>query len=281
MQRSDALGSGITDSPIRLVIADDHEATRTGLRLALGPLGFNVVAEAADAERAIGTVLRERPEQCLVATHLPGGGIRAAAEIHARAPEVAIVVLDTAADENALFAALDAGAAGYLLKDIEPGALGDALRGVQRGEAAIPRHLLGSVVAEFRARSPGSVPGQDRAALASLTQRQLHVLDLLSAGVGTVEVGRRLAIAPTRCGAMSRRSWRGWVSMAALGRSRPIARSASPRPAGGRWPAACEWRVVRPHERRGRTRSSLAEALSAATQACGDGASRTSTPEGR
>jgi DNA-binding NarL/FixJ family response regulator len=142
-------------------------------------------------------VLRERPEQCLIATHLPGRGIRAAAEIHARAPEVAIVVLDTAADENALFAALDAGAAGYLLKDIEPGALGDALRGVQQGEAAIPRHLLASMVAEFRARSPGGVPGQDRVTLASLTKRQLHVLELLSSGANTVEVGRRLAIAPT------------------------------------------------------------------------------------
>jgi len=197
MQRSDPLGSGVLDSPIRLVIADDHEATSAGLRLALGPLGFDVVAEAADADSAIGAVLRERPEQCLIATHLPGGGISAAAEINARAPEVAIVVLDTAADENALFAALDAGAAGYLLKDIEPGALGAALRGVQRGEAAIPRHLLASVVAEFRARSPGGIPGQDRMALASLTDRQLHVLDLLSTGASTVEVGRRLAIAPT------------------------------------------------------------------------------------
>jgi DNA-binding NarL/FixJ family response regulator len=197
MQRSDPLGNGVPHSPIRLVIADDHEATRTGLRLALGSLGFNVAAEAADADSAIRAVLRERPEQCLIATHLPGGGIRAAAEIHARAPEVAIVVLDTAADENALFAALDAGAAGYLLKDIEPGALGAALRGVQRGEAAIPRHLLASVVAEFRARSPGGVPGQDRVALASLTKRQLHVLELLSTGANTVEVGRRLAIAPT------------------------------------------------------------------------------------
>jgi DNA-binding NarL/FixJ family response regulator len=197
MQRSDPLGDWVPDSPVRLVIADDHEATRTGLRLALGSLGFNVAAEAADADSAIRAVLRERPEQCLIATHLPGGGIRAAAEIHARAPEVAIVVLDTAADENALFAALDAGAAGYLLKDIEPGALGAALRGVQRGEAAIPRHLLASVVAEFRARSPGGVPGQDRVALASLTKRQLHVLELLSTGANTVEVGRRLAIAPT------------------------------------------------------------------------------------
>jgi len=197
MQRSDPLGEGVPDSPVRLVIADDHEATRTGLRLALGSLGFSVAAEAADADSAIRAVLRERPEQCLIATHLRGGGIRAAAEIHARAPEVAIVVLDTAADENALFAALDAGAAGYLLKDIEPGALGDALRGVQRGEAAIPRHLLASVVAEFRARSPGGAPGQDRVTLASLTERQLHVLELLSTGANTGEVGRRLAIAPT------------------------------------------------------------------------------------
>src|SRR4051812_5442107 len=124
MQRSDLLGDEVSDSPLRLVIADDHEAARTGLRLALGPLGFRVAAEAADADSTIRAVLRERPDQCLIATHLPGGGIRAAAEIHARAPDVAIVMLDTAADETALFAALDAGAAGYLLKDIEPRALG-------------------------------------------------------------------------------------------------------------------------------------------------------------
>ena len=197
MQRSDPLDAGVTDSPLRLVIADDHEATRKGLGLALRPLGFFVAAEAADADSAIRAVKRERPEQCLIAAHLPGGGIRAATEIHARAPEVAIVVLDTAADESALFAALDAGAAGYLLKDIEPEALGEVLRGVQRGEPAIPRHLLSSVVAEFRARNPGGVLGQERVALASLTERQLHVLELLSTGANTVEVGRRLAIAPT------------------------------------------------------------------------------------
>jgi DNA-binding NarL/FixJ family response regulator len=198
MQRSDPLDTGVLDSPLRLVIADDHEATRKGLGLALSPLGFSVAAEAADADSAIGAVLRERPEQCLIATHLPGGGIRAATEIHARAPEVAIVMLDTAADETALFAALDAGAAGYLLKDIEPGALGDALRGVHRGEAAIPRHLVAALVSEFRDRSPGGDGlGRDRARLASLTERQLRVLELLSTGASTVEVGRRLAIAPT------------------------------------------------------------------------------------
>jgi DNA-binding NarL/FixJ family response regulator len=198
MQRSDLLGDEVSDSPLRLVIADDHEAARAGLRLALGPLGFRVAAEAADADSTIRAVLRERPDQCLIATHLPGGGIRAAAEIHTRAPDVAIVMLDTAADETALFAALDAGAAGYLLKDIDPGALGDALRGVERGEAAIPRRLLASVVSEFRARNlGGGVPGQDRPTPVSLTQRQLHVLQLLSNGASTVEIGQRLAIAPT------------------------------------------------------------------------------------
>lgn len=198
MQRSDLLGDEVSDSPLRLVIADDHEAARTGLRLALVPVGFRVAAEAADADSTIRAVLRERPDQCLIATHLPGGGIRAAAEIHARAPDVAIVMLDTAADETALFAALDAGAAGYLLKDIEPRALGDALRGVERGEAAIPRRLLASVVSEFRARNlGGDLASQDRATPLSLTERQLHVLELLCNGASTVEIGQRLAIAPT------------------------------------------------------------------------------------
>ena len=190
--------NGVPGRPLRLVVADDHEATRAGLRLALGKRGFSVAGDAADADSAIRLVLQVRPDLCLIATHLPGGGIHAAREIHARAPEVAIVMLDTAADEDALFAALDAGAAGYLLKDIEPRALGDALRGVERGEAAIPSHLLARVVSEFRARSLGGhVSGQEPVAFASLTVRQLRVLELLSTGASTVEVGRRLAIAPT------------------------------------------------------------------------------------
>jgi two-component system nitrate/nitrite response regulator NarL len=83
-------------------------------------------------------VLRERPDECLIATSLPGGGIRAAAEIHARAPEVAIVMVGTVPDDAELFAALEAGARGSLLRDIAPTALGNALRGIMRGEAAIP-----------------------------------------------------------------------------------------------------------------------------------------------
>ena len=198
MPRDDAPDNGPHDGPLELVVADDHEATRAGLRLALGPRGFTVAAEAADADSAIRAVTRVRPDQCLIATHLPGGGIRAAAEIHAHAPHVAIVMLGTVADEAELFAALEAGAAGYLLKDIDPRALGKALRGVNQGEAAIPRYLVAAVIAEFRVRSLATGgAGQARATLASLTERQMRVLELLSKGASTVEIGRRLDISPT------------------------------------------------------------------------------------
>jgi DNA-binding NarL/FixJ family response regulator len=195
-QRRQPVDNGAPGRPLRLVLADDHEAARAGVRLALRPPGFVFAAEAADAESAIHAALRVRPDQCLIATHLPGGGIRAATEIHAGAPEVAIVMLVTVADEGELFAALDAGAAGYLIKDIGPTALGNALRGIKRGEAAIPRCLVRSVVSEFRARCAAARLGQERTILAALTARQLCVLELLAHGASTAEIGRSLAISP-------------------------------------------------------------------------------------
>ena len=196
MQRRESTNDRVTERLLRLVVADDHEAIRAGVRRALGPLGFTFAAEAADADSAVSAVVRVRPDACLIATHLPGGGIRAARQIHASAPEVGIVMLGTVDDEAELFAALDAGAAGYLLKDIGPTALGNALRGLKRGEAAIPRYLVARLVSEFRAR--GAAGGrQERTMLAPLTARQLCVLEHLSNGASTAEIGRRLAISPT------------------------------------------------------------------------------------
>lgn len=198
MHPTETSRDGVADRPLVLVVADDHEATRTGLRLILAPRGFAVAAEAADADSAVEAAVRARPDVCLIATHLPGGGLRAAAEIHVRAPEVAIVMLTPTADRAELFAALDAGAAGYLLKDIEPGALESALRGVERGEAALPRSLVAAVLAEFRARGlAGTLAGRGDVGLPSLTGRQLGVLELLSEGIATDEIGGRLGISPT------------------------------------------------------------------------------------
>jgi len=180
-----------------LVIADGHEAYRLGIRRALDPRKFMVVAEAADADSAIRAVLRSGPDHCLIATHLPGGGARAASAIRASATAVVIVMLGSEAAGAELFAALDAGADGYLVKDIEPPALGAALSGVKRGEAPIHRHLVGELVSEFRARGAVRAPGHERTALDALTARQLLVLELLSTGACTAEVGRRLAISPS------------------------------------------------------------------------------------
>jgi DNA-binding NarL/FixJ family response regulator len=198
MPQRGSLDDGGPHRSVRIALADDHEATRAGLRLALRPHGFTIAAEAADAHSAIRAVAHARPDQCLIATHLPGGGIHAAAEIHACAPEVAIVMLDTAADKPTLFAALEAGAVGYLLMDIEPLALGNALRGVQRGEAALPRHLVAEVISEFRARSAAGTPPRLNGTMPyALTERQRYVLELLTEGASTAEIGRRLGISPT------------------------------------------------------------------------------------
>ena len=196
MQRRDPPDDRVTERPLRLVVADDQEAIRVGVRRALGPLGFTFAAEAADADSAVRAVVRARPDACLIATHLPGGGIRAATQIHASAPDVGIVMLGMADNDAELFAALDAGAAGYLLKDIGPTALGNALRGLMRGEAAIPRYLVARLVSEFRARSAAG-GRQERTTLAPITGRQLCVLEHLSNGASTAEIGRCLSISPT------------------------------------------------------------------------------------
>ena len=185
-------------SRLRLVVADDHEASRAGLSVTLGTRGFTVDAEAIDAESALEAVLRVHPDICLLATHLPGGGIRAAGEISARAPDVPVVMLGSVADESELFAALDAGAAGYLLKDIDAGELDAALHGVVRGEGAISAALVAGLFSEFRQRGRAAgLRWEAGTLLHSLTKRQLGVLELLSAGMGTREVASRLRISTT------------------------------------------------------------------------------------
>jgi len=180
---------------LRVVVVDDHAPTRTGIRLALQAERFDVAAETGDAAQAVAAVARERPDACLIAVDLRDGGIATAARIHAEAPGTSIVMLGSAPDEHAFFAALEAGASGYLLKDIEPRCLVEALRGVARGEAAIPRSLVARLVAEFRARSRDA--GAHAHRVRSLSPREARVLELLVEGRDTAAVASALAISPT------------------------------------------------------------------------------------
>lgn len=180
---------------LRVLIADDHVPTRAGVRDALERDGWLVCAEAPDAERAIASARDTRPDVCLLDITMPGNGIRAAAVIARDLPDSAIVMLTASHDDHDLFDALRAGAVGYLLKDIEPDRLGPALRGVLRGEAALPRRLMARVLEEFQQRGKRTILIRRKRG-PQLTSREFEVLDMLRNGLTTDEVAKRLFIAP-------------------------------------------------------------------------------------
>lgn len=180
---------------IRVLLADDHGATRLDIRETLeGAEGFAVCAEAEDAATAIDAAVRTRPDLCLLDIRMPGNGIAAAWEITARLPETRVVMLTVSRDDRDLFGALRAGAAGYLLKDLDPARLPGTLMDVLRGEAALPGALVARVIEEFRDRAPRRrqiVAGDTTQAL---TSREWEVLDLMRRGSTTAEIARRLVL---------------------------------------------------------------------------------------
>lgn len=180
---------------IRVLVADDHPLTRLGIRHALGD-EFEVCAETGDADSAVEAAQRELPDICLIDVCMPGNGISAAARISAHLPGTAIVMITAARDDDTLFAALRAGAIGYLPKDIAFTRLPEALHGVLAGEAAVPRRVTARLLGEFRrpARLPHLRP-VSRAG-ANLTGRETDVLELLVEGLGTGDIGGRLFLSP-------------------------------------------------------------------------------------
>jgi len=179
---------------LTVLIADDHAPTRAGVRGALRDGGFAVVAEANRADAAVEGALRERPDVCVLDINMPGSGIAAAARITEQLPDTAVVMLTVSREDQDLFASLRAGALGYLLKDMDPGRLAAALRGVLSGEAALPRTLVARVIGEFRAaeRRP-SLPLVRRRG-AKLTAREWEVLELLREQLTTAQIAHRLGL---------------------------------------------------------------------------------------
>jgi DNA-binding NarL/FixJ family response regulator len=183
-------------TPVRLLIADDHKPTRDEVCRALdGDERFDICAVTADAAQAVRAAVRQRPDVCLLDVRMPGSGVAAAWEIAARLPGTKIVMLTVSDDDTDLFAALRAGAHGYLLKTMNLARLADALVGVCSGEAAIQRALVARVLDRFRGREPrwrqviGSRPPGTR-----LTSREWEILELLAERKSTAEIAEQLTL---------------------------------------------------------------------------------------
>ncbi|HET9897510.1 MAG TPA: response regulator transcription factor [Streptosporangiaceae bacterium] len=181
---------------LRVLVADDHAPTRDEVRQVLDSDGrFAVCATAADAAQAVWAAMRQRPDVSLLDIRMPGSGLAAAWEIAARLPLAKIVMLTVSDEDKDLFAALRAGADGYLLKTMDLRRLPDELQGVWMGEAAMPGTLVARVLREFHGREPRwRSPVQHEPAEGRLTSREWEVLELLAQGRSTAKIADILVL---------------------------------------------------------------------------------------
>ena len=179
-----------------VLVADDHAPMRREISETLEESGrYTVAAAAGDSPAAVQAAVETPPDLCLLDIRMPGNGLAAAWEITARLPNTKVVMLTVSRNDDDLFAALRAGASGYLLKDVDIDQLLDALDGVMADEPAISRELVARLVTEFRDRS-----ARRRAVLQPgpagepLTSREWEVLDLLRKDMTTAEIADTLVL---------------------------------------------------------------------------------------
>lgn len=173
-------------SPITVVLADDHSIWRSGVRADLGE-GFDVVAEAGDAETAVSAIRRHRPRLVVCDLRMPnGGGLKVARQC---GEETRIVMLTVSEQERDLLDAVSAGAIGYLLKSTSGPELRTALRRAAAGEPVFSPALAALVLGEFRRMSKQATGSQP------LSEREREVLQLVARGHTYKAIGGRLYIA--------------------------------------------------------------------------------------
>jgi DNA-binding NarL/FixJ family response regulator len=180
---------------VKVVLADDQKIVRDGLALVLRQLpGIELVAVAQNGEEAVALAAEHRPDVMLMDLRMPGvDGVEATRRIRAALPEVQVVVLTTYADDESVFAALRAGARGYLTKDAGAEEMAHAIERVHAGETLLDPSVqarlldgLGRVV-EPAPRQPGKPPD-------GLTAREAEILTLIADGQSNADIARRLFI---------------------------------------------------------------------------------------
>ena len=178
---------------VSVLIAASRHPTRVGLRLALGP--ELVCGEAADGESAAAAAVEQHPDVCLLDLESQAENLWAIAEIAARSPKTAVIMLTAELDDDEFLAVMRAGASGYLSQAVDPARLPDVVRAVVRGEVAVPRHFVGRLIDELRDRDRRrrlvAVAG-DRTV--EITAREWEVLALLREDLPTREIAAQLGI---------------------------------------------------------------------------------------
>ena len=177
---------------LRVLVADDHPLFRDGLRTVLAATDdLLLVAEAGDGEEAVRLAVAEQIDVALFDVHMPGvNGIEAAAQVAVQAPGVRVLMLTMFQDDTSVFAALRAGARGYVLKDADRTELLRAVRAVGSGEAIFSPRIAARVLDHFAAGSP-AVQAEE---FPMLTSRERDVLHLLARGRSNPEIAARLGL---------------------------------------------------------------------------------------
>jgi len=180
----------MTETPIRILIADDHDIVRKGLCALLDAKpGVVVVGEAADGEEAVAKAKTLQPDVILLDLLMPHkGGITAIQEIRAYDPGAKILVLTSFTDDEMVFSAIKGGALGYLLKDTKPQDLLEAIEAVYRGQASLHPTIALKMIQEVRQLSDNSAQGKP------ITSRELAVLKLIAQGHTNAEIADILFI---------------------------------------------------------------------------------------
>jgi two-component system, NarL family, response regulator DevR len=185
------VASSLRTVSVRVFLLDDHEIVRRGVRDLLEVEDdLMVVGEAGTAEQALARIPAARPDVAIIDMRLPdGNGVEVCREVRSRNPEVQCVVLTSFADDEALFDSIMAGAAGYLLKQINGSDLVDAIRRVASGQSLLDPTLTARVLERLRTGPP------EDPRLAQLTARERSILDLIAEGMTNRQIGERLFLA--------------------------------------------------------------------------------------